>query len=137
GPLGGAEAVAEGLVLPRTDDVLDRHASLLSRTRESPWRSRVHLPPLLVAPDAGGGHGPASGIGSSVRCGRRAPGRGILERAPSRQGDVLSPDGGVVAAAVAAAPAGARAPSRWAPGLRSAVAGRPSGRRTARRDPEG
>src|SRR5262249_16756954 len=31
-------------------------ASLLSRTRESPWRSLVHLPPLLVAPDAGGGH---------------------------------------------------------------------------------
>src|SRR5262249_20886596 len=51
GPLGGAEAVAEGLVLPRADDLLDGHHSLLSRAREGRWRSHVPIPPVVVAPD--------------------------------------------------------------------------------------
>src|SRR5262249_9671144 len=62
GPLGGAEAGAEVLVLPRADDLLHRHRSLLSRTREGHGPCRVHLPPLMVAPDAGGGGDPASGV---------------------------------------------------------------------------
>src|SRR5262249_12915758 len=64
GPLGGAETVAEVLVLPRTDDLLDGHHSLLSGTREGRRPCQVHLPPLVVAPDAGGGDGPASDEGS-------------------------------------------------------------------------
>src|SRR5262245_54571712 len=82
GPLGGAEALAEILVLPRADDPLYRHHSLLSRTRDGPWPSRVPIPPLVVAPNAGGGGGPTSSVSSSIRPAPGAPGRGALQRGP-------------------------------------------------------
>src|SRR5262245_12203466 len=64
-PLGVAEAVAEVLVLPRTNDRLDGHGSLLSRTMGTLGCSRVHFPPLLVA-RRGWGRGPASGVVGSI-----------------------------------------------------------------------